>query len=185
MSSVVISFKKMVPLFILLFLMWGFTGAALLSSENISSAVVVPIWIFFLAVFIMSARVVIRRKLILEEGRIGWHNGWRRDVKWYPRADVVAAYEIDHRRDVTVNQALRVFKGHAIVLRDPKANRVLFWFVTHSTSLTRVALTKLLGVIGPARSAAVLVIYWPSLKDRDQIPILMNWIHGSRPRLIQ
>lgn len=183
--SVTIVFRKMIALFVLLLLMWGFLGAALLSSENISSLVVVPIWTLFLAIFVMLARVVDRRKLILEEDRIGWHNGWQRDVKWYPRAEVVAAYEIDQRRNIAVSRSLRAYKGYGIVLRDPEANKVLFWLVTHSTTLSKVALTRLRGLLRPAESAAILVICWPSLKDRHQIPILMDWIHGSRPRLIQ
>lgn len=51
----------------------------------------VRIWTVYLAALVMSARAAATRKIILEEDRIGWHNGWRRGVKWYLRSDVVAA----------------------------------------------------------------------------------------------
>lgn len=185
MPSVTIRYKKMIPLFVLLFAMWGFAGAALLESENISTLVVVPIWTACLASLVMSARAAVTRKIILERDRIGWHNGWRRGVKWYPRSNVVAAYEIDQRRNTTLARSLKVYKGYGIVLRDPGASRALFWVVTHSSLLSKTALTRLRGIVGPAPTASILVVYWPTLKDREQIPVLMNWIHGSRPQFVQ
>lgn len=185
MPSVTIVYNKAIPLLTLLLAIWGFTGAALLTSENISAWVVIGVWTLYLAMIIFAARAAFTRKIILEEHRIGWHNGVRRNVKWYPRKDIVAAYQIDHRRDATLHRAVKPYKGHGIVVRNPQANTTMFWLVTHSTTLSRAALARVRGIISPAKSATILVIYRHALKDARQAEILKNYIRGSTRRFVQ
>ncbi len=129
MSSVTVRYKNRIALFVFLVLFWGLTGAALLTSEKISSFVVVPVWTVYLAFLVLSFRATLRRKIILEPHRIGWHNGWRRETKWCAKSDVIAAYAIDHAKvgshgpNPAVNRMARTFKGYGIVVREPDANK--------------------------------------------------------------